>query len=325
MARDPERLTRELRLYLRGGEAITRVVPLSTGHSNETYLLEGLDRILRTEPSEEGLLPPYDMAFQHRVLSAVGAFAGGPPVPRVFELCTDPSVIGAPFFIMERLSGEAFEYQVPAWLAAASEDVRAYMSSQWIGAVVAVHRMPVESMPGPRMTPAEEASHWRDVARSAEAPRGLLELLDDLTLNPPARSGAPTPVHGDPKHGNCFWQSDGRLVGLFDWEMAHVGEPLTDLGYLASFYDQGMGGLATAGLDLPGWWDRSRMIAAWEEGTGRTVREIHRYEALGMCKIAAIIGLGFHLYRTGRATDPRFAAWGPVVPKYVELIRRRIG
>ena len=98
MARDPERLTRELRLYLRGGEAITRVVPLSTGHSNETYLLEGLDRILRTEPSGEGLLPPYDMAFQHRVLSAVGAFAGGPPVPRVFELCTDPSVIGSPFF-----------------------------------------------------------------------------------------------------------------------------------------------------------------------------------------------------------------------------------
>src|SRR5439155_18577613 len=180
------------------------------------------------------------------------------PVPRVFELCTDPSVIGSPFFIMERLSGEAFEYQVPAWLAAASEDVRGYMSSQWIGAIVAVHRMPVELMPGPRMTPAEQASHWRDVARSAEAPRPLLELLDDLTLNPPPCSGAPTPVHGDPKHGNCFWQRDGRLVALFDWEMAHVGEPLTDLGYLASFYDQGMGGLATAGLDLPGWWDRSR-------------------------------------------------------------------
>ncbi len=202
-----------------------------------------------------------------------------PPVPRVFELCTDPSVIGSPFFIMERLVGEAFEYQVPAWLAAASEEVRGHMSAQWIGAVVALHRMPVESMPGPRKTPAEEASHWRDVARSAEAPQALLELLDDLTLNPPPTSGPPTPVHGDPKHGNCFWQTDGRLVALFDWEMAHVGEPLTDLGYLASFYDQGPGAIATAGLDLPGWWNRARMIAAWEEGMGRTAREIRRYEA----------------------------------------------
>jgi aminoglycoside phosphotransferase (APT) family kinase protein len=325
MARDPERLARELREYLRAGEAITRVVPLSTGHSNETYLLEGLDRILRTEPSEEGLLPPYDMAFQHRVLSAVGAFAGGPPVPRVFELCTDPSVIGSPFFIMERLLGEAFEYEVPAWLAAAPEHVRGQMSAQWIGAVAAVHRIPVELMPGPRLTAVEEARHWRDVARRAEAPQTLLELLDDLILRPPPPSGAPTPVHGDPKHGNCFWREDGRLVGLFDWEMAHVGEPLTDLGYLASFYDQGREGLATAGLDLPGWWDRTRMIAAWEEGTGRAAREIRRYEALGMCKIAAIIALGFHLHRSGRTTDQRFAAWGAVIPKYVERIRRRAG
>jgi aminoglycoside phosphotransferase (APT) family kinase protein len=324
MARDLERMTRELRRYLPEGDAITRVVPLSTGHSNETYLLEGLDRILRTEPSEEGLLPPYDMAFQHAVLSAVGTFAGGPPVPRVFELCTDPSIIGAPFFIMERLVGEAFEYEVPAWLAAAPPEVRGRMSAQWIAAVIAVHRIPAESMPGPRMTPVEEASHWREVARSAEAPQGLLDLLDDLILHPPPLSGAPTPVHGDPKHGNCFWQRDGKLVGLFDWEMAHVGEPLTDLGYLASFYGYGKEGIATAGLDLPGWWDRARMIAAWEEATGRSARGIRRYEALGMCKIAAIIGLGFHLYRTGRASDPRFAPWGAAVPKYVELIRRRL-
>src|SRR5262249_25558741 len=180
-----ERLARGLRPYLRGGEAITRIVPLSTGHSCETYLLEGLDRILRTEPSEEGLLPPYDMAFQHRVLGAVGACPGGPPVPRVFELCTDPSVIGSPFFIMERLVGEAFEYQVPPWLAAAAPEVRGRMSAQWIDAVVAVHRMPVESMPGPRTTPADEASHWRDVARSPEAPRALLGLRGERTIDPP--------------------------------------------------------------------------------------------------------------------------------------------
>ena len=67
MARNLDEMTRALRRYLEGGDAITRIVPLSTGHSNETYLIEGLGgdgRILRLPPSEEGLLPPYDMARQ---------------------------------------------------------------------------------------------------------------------------------------------------------------------------------------------------------------------------------------------------------------------
>src|SRR5262245_11606971 len=108
MARDLEQMTQALRRWLSGGEAITRIVPLSTGHSNETYLLEGVDRILRMPPSEEGLLPPYDMAAQHAILKAVGAHSGGPPVPNVFELCRDATVLGDPFFLMERLNGEAF-------------------------------------------------------------------------------------------------------------------------------------------------------------------------------------------------------------------------
>jgi aminoglycoside phosphotransferase (APT) family kinase protein len=323
VARDLERMIQGLRRYLAGGEAISRVVPLSTGHSNETYLLEGLDRILRMPPSEEGLLPPYDMAAQHAVLSAVGAWKDGPPVPRVFELCTDASVIGDPFFVMQRLIGEAFEYQVPAWLDAAGPELRDRVCAQWIGAVAAVHRMPAERMPARTMTVVDEAKHWRAVAEEAQAPKLLFDVLDDLIARPLTSSGPPTPVHGDPKHGNCLW-NEGRLVALLDWEMAHVGEPLTDLGYLASFYAQSKGAaLANAGFALEGWWSRARAIEEWERATGRAARELHRYEALGMCKIAAIIALGYHLFRSGRATDPRFEAWGAVIPPYVKVAARR--
>jgi aminoglycoside phosphotransferase (APT) family kinase protein len=322
MARDLENMARQLRRYLPSGEAITQVVALSTGHSNETYRLEGLDRILRMPPSEEGLLPPYDMARQHAVLAAVGSWPKGAPVPHVFELCTDASVIGDSFFVMERLAGEAFEYHVPDWLAGAGEEVRDRMCAQWIGAVTAVHRMPAERMPAPAVTVAEEAEHWLEVAREAEAPRLLLELLEDLALRPPPVSGPPTPLHGDPKHGNCLWDR-GRLLALLDWEMAHVGEPLTDLGYLASFYEQGAVPLASAGFELAGWWPRERVVAEWEEATGRAARELRRYEALGMCKIAAIIALGYHLFTSGRATDKRFEAWGAVVSPFVESAARR--
>src|SRR2546430_17732297 len=107
MARDLERMADGLRRYLAGGDGITGVAALSTGHSNETYLLEGIDRILRMPPSEEGLLPPYDMARQHAVLSAVGGWDDGPPGPRGVQLCTDAAVVGDPLFLMGRLLGEA--------------------------------------------------------------------------------------------------------------------------------------------------------------------------------------------------------------------------
>ncbi|MGH7803875.1 MAG: phosphotransferase family protein [Candidatus Binatia bacterium] len=324
MARDLDRMGTALRAYLRGGERLTRIVPLSTGHSNETYLLEGIDRILRMPPSEEGLLPPYDMAKQHAVLAAVGGFDGGPPVPHVFELCVDPDVLGDPFFLMERLAGEAFEYRVPDWLAEAPPEARDRMCAQWIGAVAALHRMPAERMPAEATTVREESVHWRSVARGAEGPKDLLDLLDDLVARPPRPSGPPTPVHGDPKHGNCLWQRE-RLLAFLDWEMAHVGEPLTDLGYLCSFYDQGEAALANAGFELDGWWSRERVIAAWEEATGRTAIDLVRYEVLGMCKIAAIIQLGHHLFTTGRATDRRFEAWGAVIPPFVAAAVQRAG
>jgi aminoglycoside phosphotransferase (APT) family kinase protein len=322
MGRDLEHMTRELRRFLEGGERITRVTPLSTGHSNETYWLEGLDRILRMPPSDEGLLPPYDMARQHAVLAAVGSWPGGAPVPRVFELCTDSKVLGDSFFVMERLRGEAFAYHVPEWLAGAGPELRDRMCAQWIAAVAAVHRMPAERMPTPARTVTEEAEHWRGVANEAEAPRLLVELLDDLAKRPPPSSGPPAPLHGDPKHGNCLWDR-GRLLALLDWEMAHVGEPLTDLGYLTSFYEQGEVPLANAGFDLAGWWPRERVVSEWEQATGRSGRDLRRYEALGLCKIAAIIALGYHLFACGRATDKRFAAWGAVIPPFIESAARR--
>jgi aminoglycoside phosphotransferase (APT) family kinase protein len=323
MARDLEHMARRLREYLPGGAAITSIVALSTGHSNETYLIEGLDRILRMPPSEEGLLPPYDMVRQHAILAAIGRAPGGPPVPQVFDLCTDASVIGDPFFLMQRLVGEAFDYVAPDWLVAGPTAMRGGLCAQWIGAVSAVHMLPIAVMPAGVRSVDDEIRHWYEVAVRAEAEPGLIQLLEELRAHPPQPSGPITPIHGDPKQGNCLWQRD-RLQALLDWEMAGLGEPLTDLGYMLQFYDQGEAAFASPGFDLDGWWPRERMVAEWERITGRTARDVRRYEALGMCKVCAIIALGYHLYRSGRATDPRFATWGDVVPVYLELARRRV-
>lgn len=323
MARDLKRMAEGLRGYLADGKRITGIRALSTGHSNETYLVEGIDRILRMPPSEEGLLPPYDMARQHAILDVVGKAGDGPPVPRMFELCTDADVIGDAFFLMERLDGEAFDHVAPDWMQRAAPATVSGMCAQFMGALTALHRLPASLMPPGARTVEQEIAHWRAVAVQAEAERGLIDLLDSLLANPPSPSGEMTPLHGDPKQGNCLWKGP-ELQALLDWEMAGVGEPLTDLGYLLQFYDQGEVAFANAGFELPGWWSREQVIEQWQAATQRSARDLRRYEALALCKVTAIIALGFHLSRSGRASDPRFASWGAVVPLYLGLAERRI-
>lgn len=323
MARDTAALAAGLRGWLKDrGAGITGVRTLSAGHSNETYLVEGIDEILRMPPSEEGLLPPYDMARQHAVLSAVAGAAPGVPLPPILELCTDGDVLGDPFFLMGCIPGDAFEYSVPDWLAADPVAGADSVCTQWFDALAALHGMPVDAMPPGGRTVREEAQHWLTVSQEAAADPRLIAVLEHLVASPPRTSGPPTPVHGDPKHGNCLWQ-DGRLTGLLDWEMAQVSEPLMDLGYVQQFHDQGDAGLANAGFDLPGWWSPRRMTDEWEARTGRTAVDLDRYVVLAQAKISAIISVGAHLFETGRINDPRFQAFGAVLPAYVTLLDQR--
>lgn len=322
MARDTQKLAEGLRHWLPRGAGITGVTTLSAGHSNETYLVEGIGEILRMPPSEEGLLPPYDMERQHAVLSAVAGAAPGVPLPPILELCTDAGVLGDPFFLMGRVPGDAFEYTVPDWLAASPVDGAESVCRQWFDAIIALHTMPAKALPGGGRTVQDEAQHWLDVARGADALPALVAVLEDLAKRPPRDSGSPTPVHGDPKHGNCLWH-EGRLTALLDWEMTQVSEPLLDLGYILMFHDQGDAALANAGFELPGWWRPERMVAEWEKGTGRTAVDVDRYAVLGQAKVSAIISVGAFLFNTGRIQDPRFEAWGPLLPRYVDLLERR--
>ncbi|OAI43669.1 hypothetical protein AYO38_10515 [bacterium SCGC AG-212-C10] len=323
MPRDLLVLRQRLAPAIDGGERITGVLPFTVGHSSDTYLLQGLDRVLRTRPDGEGLLPPYDMARQHAILAAVAAAEGGPPVPRVYELCEDEAVIGAPFYIMERRPGEAFErHDQPSWFSEGAPALRDSMCTQWIDAMVAVHRLPAETVPGPLTTPFDDIKRWYDIARHLDAPTALLELQEDLLRNPPPRSGEPTVVHGDLKQGNCLWH-EGKLSALLDWELAGQGEPMTDLGYVIAHFRDGDDEPAQWSLCPPGWWSREQVVRAWEAGTGRQAAGLRRHEFAAMAKIATIILLGAGLHARGGTSDPRIARWDAKLIDYMERIAYR--
>jgi aminoglycoside phosphotransferase (APT) family kinase protein len=311
-----------LRSYLADGSQITGIRTISAGHSNETYLLEGLDRILRLPPAGAGLMPSYDMQHQHAVMAAV---AGHVPVPRVYELCLDESVIGRPFFVMEKCEGESTDWKAPEWMVAGGPELRDSLSSQWCEAAFAIHLMPPDTLAGPARTPAEDAQSWLDLIADVGAPTRLLSLLGGLAESPGPSSGDPTCIHGDVKFANFMWQ-DGKLTAVLDWEMAGVGEPLTDLGYMLGLWPAHPGESGQMPYtQLSGWWSRSRIVSEWEKATGRSAEGVERHEQLGMAKIGAIFALGAHLYATGGSTDERLGRWPRALEVWLDSIEARAG
>jgi aminoglycoside phosphotransferase (APT) family kinase protein len=295
------------------GDRLRAVLPLSTGHSNETYLLDGLELVLRMPPAGEGLLPPYDVARQFRIMTAIASVPGGPPVPRLVELCEDAEVLGDPFFLMERLPGEAFETnELPDWFLDADPETRETMCGQWVDAVAAVHTMPASTYGEPARSAVAEATYWLELAANSGNDE-VANLLEALIREPLPSSGPPAPEHGDAKNANCLWH-DRRLMALLDWELCGVGEPLWDLGYMMFFFQPGI-------EQVPGWWHRERVIARWEEQTGRSARGLERYEALAAAKIAAILSRGVYVYKAGILRDPRFLFWEMALPQIVGMTR----
>jgi aminoglycoside phosphotransferase (APT) family kinase protein len=286
------------------GARITGLVPLTTGHSNDTFLVEGLDQILRLPPTPAAWLAAHGVIVQARVYEEVGKAAGGPPVPKIFHVGEDVGLLGAPFFLMERVAGESVnDYNLPDWFMAAPNAARAAMCADWIAAIAGIARLrPLAAFGGP-ISPEQEARRWRQIAVNADCAE-LVGLFDRLLARPARLSGPSSPVHGDCKIANMMF-SDGRLSAVLDWELGYNGEPLSDLGYLLYFFESDAHEAALASR-APGMWKRDQVIAAWEAGSGRSASGVEWYEASAIGKIAAILLQGLHFYQSGHTDDPRF-------------------
>jgi aminoglycoside phosphotransferase (APT) family kinase protein len=322
--RDPKTLAAGAEAFLGKPGSVTEVVALAAGHSNGTYLLKGLDIVLRTPPEGKGLLPPYDMRRQHDVLSEVITAAPAVPVPRVYGVCTDPALIGVPFYLCEHMAGEGFEYAAPEWLAQATPEFRHRLCEQWVTAVASVHRAGLLPSLGPARAPEETYGAWRERAywnaqlSEAHATDGyaLAGIFDAVAARGYVRSGPSTTVHGDPKIANTLWQ-EGRLTALLDWEMAHNGEPLSDLGWILHWFpaDISVTDIPLPSYDyfaLPGMFSRDEVIATWESVTGRSARGVETYEIAATAQLATIIHHGAVAYASGDLDDARMAPFGQV-------------
>jgi aminoglycoside phosphotransferase (APT) family kinase protein len=304
--------------------------PVGEGHSNVTYLVRRGDRevVLRRPPRPP--LPPsaHDVLREARLLRALQATSA--PVPRVLAVGEDESLIGAPFYVMERLVGEVITDRLPDALRAPAE--RRRIADELVDALVEVHAVDpaahgLGSFGRPSGYLERQVRRFGDLwehSRTRDVP--AVERVGSWLAEHVPESPAATIVHGDYRLGNVMFapEAPARLIAIFDWEMATLGDPLADVGYLSALWSQA--GDPPAGLfDLspvtrePGFPTREQLVERYEQRSGRTMTDLRWYTTLALWKSVGFMEGNYRRAIDGLTDDPFLKSFGEGV---VELAAR---
>jgi aminoglycoside phosphotransferase (APT) family kinase protein len=288
------------------------------GHSNLTYLVRfgPTDLVVRRPPLGPVAPTAHDMAREFRWLSAVHPVF--PLAPRVYVLCDDASIAGAVFYVMERRHGLIVRREEPPALAD-HPDARRRLSDALIRTLASLHAIDVSAPPlstlgKPAGFVERQVRGWTDRwhrSRTGDLPE-MDRLAAWLAEHLPPNPARPAIVHGDFKLDNIMLDERdvSRVVGVFDWEMSALGDPLVDLGILLAYWSPtsppGEDAL-TAVTDRPGYFTRDEIVARYAGLSGRDVSNIRFYEIFALFKIAVVIQQIYYRFKVGQTDDPRFA------------------
>ena len=294
------------------------------GFSNLTYLLRLGDQelVLRRPPLGAAIKSAHDMGREYRVLRALHPVY--PKTPRPLLYCDDETVIGAPFYVMERRRGVILRGQPPAALNLTPAVMR-QIAGAAIDNLAAIHAIDyaaagLDDLGRPDGYVARQLDGWTKRYRAAQTDdlATLETLIDWLATHQPLESGAAL-IHNDYKFDNLMLAPDDltEIVAVLDWEMCTLGDPLLDLGTTLGYWIepgdppalQAMLGLTAA----PGNLTRQEVVARYTAASGRTVDDPRFYYLYGVFKIAVIVQQIYARYRRGATQDARFARLGAVV------------
>ena len=255
-----------------------------------------------------------DVFRQAKLLRAL--HAAGYPTSDVPWACPDDEPLGAPFIVMERLPGRTFIVWQPA---AALLRAPRTLPALWIETARAMGRLHAFDWQGllpdweRPTTVAAELDRWSNLLRHTQDARSL-ELAQALAAALRATMPAPSTVglvHGDFQPGNVLFDR-GRLTGVIDWDLAAVGPPGIDVGWLLMMADpeawaEGWRPFAPAA--------RSDLLSAYWSADGVVERaHLDWFQAFAQFRLGAITGLNLKLHRNGRRPDPIWEKFAPSVP-----------
>jgi aminoglycoside phosphotransferase (APT) family kinase protein len=304
--------------------------PVGEGHSNVTYLVRrsGGEWVLRRPPRPP--LPPsaHDVLREARLLRSVQR--AELRAPRVVLTCDDDTVIGVPFYVMDKVEGDVVTTVVPGPLDTPEEHAR--MGRELVDALVEIHAVDwracgLEGYGRPTGYLERQLLRFSGLWEHNKT-RGVPELERTtrwLSEHRPA-SGPATIVHGDYRLGNTMFApgAPARVVAIFDWELATIGDPLADVGYLTATYSEPGDDAFTLFSLAPvttreGFPTRAQLITRYEEASGRSMSDVRWYQTLALWKSAVFLEGSYRRLLAGTTDDRFFAMLDEGVP---EIARR---
>jgi aminoglycoside phosphotransferase (APT) family kinase protein len=325
-ARPPLLVLEPLREFLDAhglGAGELRAEPIGEGHSNVTYLIaraDGSELVLRRPPRPP--LPPsaHDVVREARLLRALKDTPAR--VPDVLAVGEDDAIIGSPFYVMEKVAGEPIVFSVPDALESPAE--RRGIADELIDALVEIHAVDwravgLEGFGKPTGYLERQLRRFGglwEINKTREIP-AVARVTEWLQAHIP-ESGPATIVHGDYRLGNTMYTpgAPARLAAVLDWEMATIGDPLADLGYLCMMWSEPgdpPGGLRDAlgrVTRAEGFPTRAGLIARYEELSGRSMRELRWYVTLAVWKSVVFMEGNYKRAQAGMTDDPYLVHFG---------------
>ncbi len=286
------------------------------GYSNLTYLLRLGDHeyVLRRPPVGARVKSGHDMEREFNVLSALRPQYA--KVPRPVLYCGDDGVIGAPFYLMERVDGLILRGNRPSGFTADTPTMRR-LSEALVDNLADIHtldvtRPEVAALGRPGGYVVRQVEGWTrryGHARTDDLPE-MDRVAAWLAGNPPPERYVGL-VHNDYKYDNVvFAPGPGEIRAVLDWEMATVGDPLMDLGTTLGYWAEPGDPAPLLGFGptaLPGNLTRRQVADRYAGRSGRDLGDVVFYYAFGLFKIGVIVQQIYYRYRQGLTQDPRFA------------------
>ncbi len=318
-----ERYLRENIEGLPEGDLEARQFP--SGASNLTYLLKigSWEGVLRRPPL--GPVPPkaHDMSRESRVLSQINPVF--PLAPKPYFFCEDESVIGAPFYVMERRRGVVIDQSFPEGLEPSPELCRG-LSEAVVDTLVDLHAIDYDEvglgdLGRPEGFLSRQVKGW--IGRYEKTKTDEIEEVEPLTewfeKNVPESPPA-TIIHNDYKLNNLILNPGDltEIRAVLDWEITTIGDPLFDLAVSLSYWiepddPEELKEVMPTVTDTPGFLSREEIMGSYTEKSGRDLSEFHFYATFGYFRLAVALQQIYARWRKGQTKDERFAAYGKKV------------
>jgi aminoglycoside phosphotransferase (APT) family kinase protein len=327
---DVIRLEPFLRSHFSDSTGALTVSQFPSGHSNLTYLVCLGDRqmVLRRPPFGSKVKSAHDMSREYRVLSKL--HIAYPQAPKALLYCEDPSVLGAPFYLMEQVQGIILRRDPPEGLGIPAETAR-QLSKAFVDNLARLHGLDyttvgLADLGKPQGYLDRQIGGWIERYRGSKThdPPEVERISAWLNEHRPRETSSAL-IHNDYKYDNVVLDPTDitRIVGVLDWEMCTIGDPLTDLGTALAYWvdpqdPEELQRIRWGPTTLPGTLTRAELVGRYAQTTGRDISNMVFYRVLALFKVAVIIQQIYYRYHQGLTKDARFAS----LPEVVNVLMR---